>query len=100
MKVKVGTKGAEHARFLVPETQEQQRANGPLCGAEKNGCAANTQNRDRPGDKRAMGNDRQQPSDLRFEPFVVAEPREDDHHCGAEQVVIEVALQEAERPRS
>ena len=42
-----------------------------------------------------MGDYGQQSSDLRFEPFVVPESREDDHHCGAEQVIVEVALQEA-----
>ena len=46
-----------------------------------------------PGDQRTVGNYGQQSSDLQFEPFVVPEPREDNHHCGAEQVIID--LQEA-----
>ncbi|CAM2157751.1 protein of unknown function [Pararobbsia alpina] len=86
---------AERAELLVPEPEEQQRTEGPFRGAQQNACPLEAQDSRHPEDQRAVRDQRQQSSDLGLPPLVIAKPREDHYHRSANEVVIEVALQEA-----
>src|SRR5215469_5457000 len=92
-KAEAGTEGPEDSQFFVPESSEQECAEYPFRNSQEPGRTADAENGVHPENQGAVADVRNQSLRFVLEPFLISKEEEDDHHRGADQVVIEVSLQ-------
>jgi hypothetical protein len=85
-----GSERTQDAGALIPEAEEQERAEQPLGDAEEPAGATDAEDRIEPEDQRTVADIGNQDLGLVLEPFLIAEEQEDDHHRGAEDVIVEI----------
>src|SRR5207245_3858657 len=80
--------------LVIPESQEQERGNQPFRNPQEPAGTPNAESRVHPRSKRAVADKRDQRLRLVIKPFLIPKEQKDEHHRCANQVVIEISLEE------